>query len=496
MTIPSSPDVAPPEEGARNTRDEALRERHCAAVQPVVAAAFERLRWPAARLREERERRLRALIAHARQRSPWHAARLANVDATRLTEAGLRDLPTMTKHDLMANFDEIATDRRLTLQLANRHLARLGDRDSYLLDAWHAVATSGATGRRGVFVYDWDGWMECYATVQRYAFAYALAAGMAASPQSGFAIAQVAANQATHMTYALTETFRSPQFRFHQFPVTLPLPHIVGGLNAAQPIVLQGYPSMLGLLAQEAAAERLRIAPRLLIGIGEPLYPSTRERLARAFPDAPVQNWWGCSETSGLAMSCGAGAGMHLSDDTLIIELVDEKGAPIAPGQTAAKMFVTNLFNWLTPLIRYELSDQPTLLDEPCPCGSAHRRVADLQGRHEEIFVYNDARGGQVSVHPKVFTSVLFSQAGILDYQVWQTARGAVIDFLPAEAQAGGVDAGAVGERVARALAALGVPAPKVVLKSCHELDRRHGGKLVRHVPLDHPSARRHIESS
>lgn len=345
-------------------------------------------------------------------------------------------------------------------------------------------------------MYGWDGWMECYATAQRYAFAYALAAGMAASPQSGFAIAQVAANQATHMTYALTETFRSPQFRFHQFPVTSPLPHIVGGLNAAQPIVLQGYPSMLGLLAQEAAAGRLTIAPRLLIGIGEPLYPSTRERLSRAFPAAPVQNWWGCSETSGLAMSCGAGAGMHLSDDTLIVELVDEKGAPIAPGQTAAKIFVTNLFNRLTPLIRYELSDQPTLLDEPCPCGSAHRRVADLQGRHEENFAYGDDRGERIIVHPKVFTSVLFSEAGILDYQVWQTARGAEIDFLPGEAPGDAVDLSAVGERVVHALAALGVPSPEVVLRPRPELDRRHGGKLVRHVPLDHPTARRHIESS
>jgi phenylacetate-coenzyme A ligase PaaK-like adenylate-forming protein len=38
------------------------------------------------------------------------------------------------------------------------------------------------------------------------------------------------------------------------------------------------------------------------------------------------------------------------------------------------------------PLIRYDLTDELRILDEPCPCGSAFRRVEDIEGRNDELF--------------------------------------------------------------------------------------------------------------
>lgn len=467
--------------GSTSERDEVLRTRHAAQASSAIGTAFERLRWSAGALKREREARLQLLIAHALSRSPWHASRLAGIDPSQVTEDTLRSLPTMCKNDVMSNFDSIVTEPRITLALANDHLRALGQGSSYLLDEFHVVATSGTSGQRGVFVYDWHGWLECYATVHRYALAYAAAGGLSpAAATAGFVIAHVAAAHATHMTFAMTETFRTPKFRFHQFPVTMPIDAIVTGLNEAQPAVLQGYPSMLRLLAREAEAGRLAIAPRLAIGVGEPLLAPTRAALQRAFAGISVQNWWATSETSGLAMSCGAGPWLHLSDDTLIVELVDQAGEPIAPGQTAAKIYVTNLFNKAMPLIRYELSDQPMLLAGPCPCGSAHRRVADLAGRHDELFVYSGAAGRSIVVHPKVFTSVLFSEPGVLDYQAVQTEQGANILFL----QGAPVDCEAVAHALSLRLASLGVAEPKVVVSACAALQRTPGGKLVRHVRL------------
>ncbi|MDG0025364.1 hypothetical protein [Trinickia sp. Y13] len=462
-------------------RFETLRVRHAAQARAAVAPALERLRWPADALKRERNARLRALIAHAKRHSPWHARRLAHVDPQAVTDDDLPGLPTMTKHDLMSNFDEIVTDRRLSLALANDHLSTLNEGSRYLLDDYRVVATSGSSGHRGVFVYDWDGWIECYVNVQRYALAYAAAAGMKpGAGQGGYVIAHIAASQSTHMTYALAETFRTPEFQFLQFPVTSPMEDIVQGLNRAQPLVLQGYASMLGLLAREAEQGRLNIKPGLLISIAEPLLPNMRELLLRAFPGISLQNWWATTETSGLGMSCGAGPWLHLSDDTLIVELVDARGVPVQPGQTADKIYVTNLFNKGTPLIRYEISDQPTLLQGPCPCGSAHRRVADLQGRREETFVYENERSRSIAVHPKVFTSVLFSEAGVLDYRITQTREGVIVEFLPG----GPVDCDAVAKRIADALAALGLSEPQVVVRPSAALHRGQSGKLIRHVAL------------
>ena len=72
----------------------------------------------------------------------------------------------MTKDDLMANFDAIVTDDRLSLDVCDAHLETLTE-DAYLLDRYHVVASGGSTGRRGVFVYDWAGWTTMYLGIMR-----------------------------------------------------------------------------------------------------------------------------------------------------------------------------------------------------------------------------------------------------------------------------------------------------------------------------------------
>ena len=132
-----------------------------------------------------------------------------------------------------------------------------------------------------------------------------------------------------------------------------------------------------------------------------------------------VGNAWGMSEGGGVGIPCEL-ARSHLSEDLVIVEPVDEDGLPVAPGERSAKVYLTNLFNRALPLIRYEITDEVTILSEPCPCGSAHRCVADIQGRLDEAFVYDGRR-----VHPHVFRSALARHAGVVEYQVRQTEHGA-----------------------------------------------------------------------
>ena len=96
---------------------EELRLRH---VRDAMAAAGEligRLDWPSVRLAAHRGAELRRLVRTAQTASPWHRKRLEYVDLDSLDEASLAALPTMTKDDLMANFDEIVTDDRLRLDV-------------------------------------------------------------------------------------------------------------------------------------------------------------------------------------------------------------------------------------------------------------------------------------------------------------------------------------------------------------------------------------------
>ena len=111
--------------------------------------------------------RLRSLLRTAVDGSPWHRDRLRDVDVERVTRADLEQLPVMTKDDLMAHWDEIVTDPRLTLELVNDHLQTITT-DTYLFDEVHAVASGGSSGRRGVFAWGWEAWASASVCLIRW----------------------------------------------------------------------------------------------------------------------------------------------------------------------------------------------------------------------------------------------------------------------------------------------------------------------------------------
>jgi phenylacetate-CoA ligase len=452
---------------------ETLRQLHQAYALGLAPRMLERLDWPADRLAVHRVQRLREFVAEAIDRSPWHRERLTGVDPRRLDEVSLRELPPMTKAELMQSFDRIITDERLSLDLVNDHLRSVtAGAGGYLLDGYTAITSGGSTGERGVFVYDWNGW----ATFWLGTFRQTLRAKWSDPELESrpVVLAWVAAAHFTHASAALSRTFASPEFVNVRFPVTLPTEDIVAGLNSAQPDFLVGYPSLLHVLSFEASAGRLRIAPWRVLSCAEPLLPEIRAAAQDAW-GVPVGNIWAMSEGGGVGIPCDHSRS-HLSEDLVIVEPVDEEGRPVAPGERSAKLYVTNLFNRALPLIRYEITDEVTVEPEPCPCGSAHRCVADIQGRLDDVFVYDGRR-----VHPHVFRSVLARHSGVVEYQVRQTWVGACIALRCGAF----VDRDHLADEIRHALGRLGLPDPVVDVSVVERLERDPGpAKLRRFVPL------------
>jgi len=452
-------------------RYDATRQRHIADMLGRVGPHVERLAWSAERLREERAARLRTLLATAKERSAWHRERLGDIDPTAVDEDVLPALPVMSKEDLMGHFYAIVTDPRVTLEQVNAHIQTL-DTDAYFLEDLHAVASGGSSGVRAAFVWGWDAWAEVQLALLRRQISDRLADPQLATrpPVSMF----VGANRATHFTSALAQTFATDAIQVHRFPVTLPIETIVAGLNEVGGDGLATYPSMLATLVAEARAGRLTIAPRRIVTMAEPLLPEIRAA-AQATWKAPIANLWGTSEAGITAMGCFRGGGMHLSDDQVIVEPVDADGKPVPPGIRSAKIYITNLINPLLPLIRYEISDEVTFLDEPCACGSAFTRVADIQGRNDDVFVY--ASG--IAVHPHIFRSRLAHEPTVSEYQVHQTQDGADV-LLRAS---GAIDLNRLGRDLESALAKLGCEHPTVSARRVDALPRLDTGKLKRFLP-------------
>ena len=449
-----------------------LRLRHQELAGSRMGDHLRALRWDAATLTAARDQRLRRLIAHAKERSSWHASRLRHVDENTVRADDLAALPPMFKSDLMEHFDEIVTDPRLNRAVVEAHLDNL-PANTYLLDTYHVIASGGSSGQRGVFVYDWDGWTDFFLGISRYNVADRRAdPTLSAAPNL---VAVVAAGTGAHASSLIPRTFSSAtgDVTFERVPLTLPMAQIVERLDAIQPVSLHGYPSALRELAEETRAGRLHIRPLRIRCGSEPLLPEVRAVLEDTW-GVPVHNQWVTSEAGCLAYSCFAGDGLHISDDLAIVEPVDDGGDPTPTGQTSAKIYMTNLFNAALPLIRFEITDQVTLREGKCGCGSAHRWIADIEGRLDDVFNY----AGGVSVHPLVFRAVLGQTPSIVEYQVRQTADGAEVRYLPSAE----VPERRLSQDLRDALERAGLANPTVSFAQVDDFERLPTGKVKRFV--------------
>src|SRR5579872_5651448 len=235
------------------------------------------------------------------------------------------------------------------------------------------------------------------------------------------------------------------------------------------------YPSMLARLAAAARVGRLTISPRRIVTMAEPLLPEIQQAVREAW-GVPIANSWGTSEGGLLALGCYREPGMHLSEDLVIVEPVDAHGQPVPVGTESAKVYLTNLFNPLLPLIRYEIADQVTFLDQPCTCGCTHRRIANIQGRLDDVFIYSNG----LVLHPHLFRSLLGREARITEYQVRQTHDGAEVLMCTTSP----LDLALLTKALQAEMTRAGYPQPIVTGRIVDQIPRVGIGKLKRFVPL------------
>jgi len=269
--------------------------------------------------------------------------------------------------------------------------------------------------------------------------------------------------------------------------VTLPLPQLVEALNRFQPTFLHVYPSVAMWLAEEQQAGRLQLSPQMLVTIAELRTPAMTRRLQEAFGVHPF-NAYGCTE--GLwGSECEHHQGIHLFEDTTLVENVDPDGQPVPAGQPGARLLVTNLHNRVQPLLRLEVTDLVTLDPDPCRCGRSLVRASAIHGRSDDVLSLAARDGGRVSVHPLQF-ALLIRDPQVGEFQVVQDGPVLRIRIVPSHAAAASDDPleTRLGQAIAQQLHKLGVHDPEVTVERRHQLPRSAGGKLK--LVIADPNAR------
>jgi putative adenylate-forming enzyme len=360
----------------------------------------QRDRWTRGQLEEHQAQALRLLREHAYDRSPFYGGFHKG-----FTDRPLGDLPVLTKQIVMEHFDELVTDPAIRLADAEGHLATLSGRDELFNGRYRVASTSGSTGRRGLFLWDPGEWATVLASYNR-SFDWA---GVKAGLTHRTKMAVVSSTTPWHQSARVGASVSSPWVPILRIDSGDPLESIVERLNGFQPKVLVAYASMAHLLAEEQLTGRLSISPGFVFASSEVFTEQARRRVEEAWGEKAFEVY-AATEPAGIASECEQHRGMHLFEDLVITEVVDEKNRPVPPGVYAEKVLVTMLFSRTMPLIRYEMSDSVRPASTSlCPCGRPFALIDGIQGREEDVLRFPAASGGQVSVQPIVFHRVMDS---------------------------------------------------------------------------------------
>ena len=363
--------------------------------------------------------RLRRLIEYARSRSPFYRDRYAALPR-RVRE--LRELPPVSKSELMADFDGWATDPAVTRKTAEAFIADPTRIGRLYLDRYVAFSTSGTTGTPAVILQDCGAMSVYQALLLARRLPTLIAAGAFRPFLRNRARTATIITTGGHFASSVVEALvraRHPGLagRNRTFSLMAPLSELVRALNEFRPAIVGSYPTVLAVLAGEQAAGRLRIAPALLLSGAERLSTPLGERISEAFR-CPVRDTYAASEFMGIAFDCRYGR-LHVNADWLILEPVDASGEPVAAGEASRTTLLTNLANRVQPLIRYDLGDSVTVLPAACPCGSPLPSIRP-EGRRDETLWIELADGESRPLIPLVLATAVEEAPGLLGYQVIQ----------------------------------------------------------------------------
>lgn len=370
---------------------------------------------------QRQQKRLHELVAFARANSRFYAEKYRGLPET-ITD--VRQLPPVTKVELMERFDDVVTDLSIHKADVMKHIADLGNIGKPYLGKYMVWTTSGTTGTPGIFLEDknWDAVITAV-NVLRMGGEWYTRDVIRGMMKAGGNSASVFAGNGHFLGVTMLErqrnSNRSRAKRIRLIPVTLPIREIVQQLNEFQPAMFAGYSSALGLLAQEQLEGRLNIHPSIVISSAEPLSAENRCLIHKAF-GVPPRNNYGCSEGGVMGYECNHG-NMHINADWVILEPVDAHQDPVPAGQFSDHTLITNLANRVMPIIRYELGDRVAPSGENCSCGIT-LPVITVEGRTDEILRFNSSSGGLVPVLPLALWSVLKETPGVLRFQAIQTS--------------------------------------------------------------------------
>ena len=200
-----------------------------------------------------------------------------------------------------------------------------------------------------------------------------------------------------------------------ELSITTPIDKQIKWLRRIQPQILTTYPSNLREIGRLAAGGG-PLHFHTLVTMGEMLSADIRATVRADFGLVPIDQY-GSSEVGHVGGTCLHSGLHHVASELVRIEIVDEKGHPLAPGQEG-RIIATPFYNLAMPLIRYDMGDYGMLSPSPCGCGRTLPVLQRIFGRTRNVFRFIDGS----RKWPLLMSDVIQTLVPNRQWQIIQTA--------------------------------------------------------------------------
>ena len=430
-------------------------------------------RLPDAERRQLQQQRLHELVAYVREHSPYFARHYANVPA----DFRLSDLPPTEKPTLLANYDDWVTDRRIHLADVLEYVNRDASKDqSRFLGDYTALRTSGSTGNPLPMVRDdYHNKIHGQLIGQRL-LEGANADAMDISKHRRASLIHLS-NGASSYGAFLRLKAAHPECADNLLGVSVleSVDSIVEKLNDFQPETMAGYPSMMVRLAVEQLQGRLHLSLKHLATSAEMLSEENFHLLREAF-QCPVANNYCMTEGGEIAMTHNC-PHLHINDDWVIVEPIDKDGNLITdPDQWSDAILVTDLSNFVQPIIRYRVGDVVRVRPSTYDCSPLP--ILQIQGRSFDNYTICGQTFNVVGIFAKAevwpdLQRFQFVQTDDSTIQVRGVCKTSPAEVLPS-----------LCERLKAFLAEEGCPDARFTWSAEPLIHNERGGKIPLYVKL------------
>lgn len=364
-------------------------------------------------IRTLQDKKLRKLLYYAYDHSTYYKRTFEQAGITReqIRKLPISAFPTIDKKILMEHFDEIVTREDIMQEELRMFDEGSSTEQKEFRGKYHVVHSSGSTGIPRYFVYDTPAWNQMLLGIIRGALWDMTMPGILKLLSGRPRILYVAATDGRYGgAMAVGDGIDGVGAEQMFLDIKTPLSQWIYSVKEFQPDMIIGYPSAIKILGELIERSEVSVNVRRVISCGEPLSPGLRNYLEQVFRTVVV-NFYGASESLVLGVETNPAEGMYLFDDMNYIEV--ENG----------KMYLTSLYNFAQPLIRYRISDQLTLMQSDSMSRCPFLQANILLSRNEDVLWFEDPEGKRDFLHPLAVEGLCVE--GLLDYQFRQTDKDA-----------------------------------------------------------------------